>query len=200
MKLHAKSFSLVMVIVALVVLTGLALGSWLIWQKNNGKTPRDTRGDNNQTTPPAIKDPDPSEGGKYLVIKEWGIRFPLPEELRGDIAYAIEARSDGTQVAWFEVNELASLPGSQCVLTTFDGASGKGIGAFLIRTEEKIPSAETAKYYAPSTNIRIEPFWFAGGRERYSETCINDDSKTQMVADIRSSLVYQFEKIEKAKD
>lgn len=30
---------------------------------------------------------DPSEGGRYLVIKEWGVRFKLPEGLQGDVAY-----------------------------------------------------------------------------------------------------------------
>jgi hypothetical protein len=30
---------------------------------------------------------DPSEGGKYLVIKEWGVRFKLPSILKGDAYY-----------------------------------------------------------------------------------------------------------------
>src|SRR6266480_1430280 len=59
-----------------------------------------------------------SEGGKYLVIKEWGVRFPLPKELRGDVRYEIRPYFTGKDVpvetAWFEVVSVAKLPGSNC--------------------------------------------------------------------------------------
>src|SRR5581483_848661 len=38
-----------------------------------------------------------AEGGKYLVIPEWGVRFPLDEGLRGDVYTNISsARASGT--------------------------------------------------------------------------------------------------------
>lgn len=143
---------------------------------------------------------DPSEGGKYLVIKEWGVRFELPEELRGDVKYGIEFQPSGDQIAWFEVGSIASLPGSECRLTEAEGAghSGKigGIGALLVRTSEKIPDAETSYYYTPATNMRIGDYWFTGGRLRYSESCVNDENKVQLVLDTRASIVYAFERLE----
>lgn len=45
--------------------------------------------DNNNTTQPAAY--DPTENGKYFVIKEWGVRFPVPEGYAGDIKYTLKS-------------------------------------------------------------------------------------------------------------
>lgn len=57
-----KRKRLLLILLAILLIIGLGYAGWQQW---GNKTP-DTQ-QNTQTT-------DPSEGGKYLVIKEWGVR------------------------------------------------------------------------------------------------------------------------------
>lgn len=94
---NAKGFSIVAVILVIAVLVALAFGAWFVWQKNqddakdNNKSSQN--GNSNQPNNNQNEPADPSEGGKYLVITEWGVRFPLPEELRGDISYFVDNKA-----------------------------------------------------------------------------------------------------------
>ena len=71
----AKKFWVILVSLALV--SGAGYLGWRAYDQNQKTKNQQTQN-------------DPSEGGKYLVIKEWGVRFLLPEELRGDIYYIEE--------------------------------------------------------------------------------------------------------------
>src|SRR6266511_4038746 len=102
-----KGFSALAVIAIVAVLAAVSLIGWYVWNKNKKTEPGKTT--TSQTT--QNKQTDPSEGGKYLVIKEWGVRFPLPEELRGDVTYGIATlEPDNTQIVRFEINSIAQLP------------------------------------------------------------------------------------------
>jgi len=201
--IKSNGFAHITVIVTLLLaLAAIGFGAWYVWQKNKtaksadntNATQKNTSNnrDNNTT--------DPSEGGKYLVITEWGVRFELPEGLRGEIEYGIETTPDNRQVAWFEIGKLADIPGSGCKLleSTSDGYSGKrgGASVFLVRSASKVPDSEVANYYI--ANIAIGDYWYSGGRERYTESCINDLEKEQLVEDTRLPLVYSLEHLVEA--
>jgi hypothetical protein len=204
-KLVPRGFTAVATMLVILVALAVGAGGWAVWQKNKKQEPAkssqslpaQTTGKTNTQSAQA----DPSENGNYLVIKEWGVRIILPESLRGEVIYGIEQslEDSGRETAWFAVTSLASVPGSSCKLTdsTAPGTTGKrgGIGVFLIRTVEKIPAGQSAYYYAPATNMHIENHWFTGGREKYSEACINDESKLQLTGDTILSLVYSLEKV-----
>ena len=64
-----KRFLLALLV--LILIGGAGFGGWKYWQTQKTNTTQK----------------DPTEGGKYLVIKEWGVRFRLPEDLRGTISY-----------------------------------------------------------------------------------------------------------------
>ncbi|MFE3858188.1 hypothetical protein ACFXPN_44525 [Streptomyces griseorubiginosus] len=97
-KLSTNGFSVVEVVVVLFVVAALGVGGFFVWQKTHDKnktsdtktqtTDQKTDTNTDENTEPA----DPSEGGKYLVIKEWGVRFPLPEQLRGDVDYSLNEK------------------------------------------------------------------------------------------------------------
>jgi hypothetical protein len=65
-------------ILAVAVIAGGVAVSRLYWQNQKTKT-------NNQSTNQNQK--DPSESGKYLIIKEWNVKFEIPDQYRGDIYY-----------------------------------------------------------------------------------------------------------------
>lgn len=73
-----KRWSIILIILAL--LAGGAAAAVYFSNKNEGKS---------KTSSQESKKTDPSEGGKYLVIKEWNVRFRLPEEYKSDIYYSV---------------------------------------------------------------------------------------------------------------
>src|SRR5688572_25912838 len=110
----SRGFSLMIGLLIVLTLAVIGFASYFVWQKNKGDAKKSTTStsQNNQKKDNSdgnVKPNDPSEGGKYLVIKEWGVRFLLPEELRGDVIYGIETSSN-MQTAWFEVGKIAKLP------------------------------------------------------------------------------------------
>lgn len=208
-------FSLLPILLIVLIVALLALGGVFVWQRNQDNhvttnvTSKDEatidqkiQKDTEKTEPQSTKKADPSEGGKYLVIAEWGVRFLLPQDLQGDVTYGIEQSSTNAKaIAWFEVGKIAQLPGSKCKLTntTESGMTGKrgGIGAFLIKTKERIPDNETAYYYTPAVNMNVVGGWFTGGLEKYSDSCMNaDEAKQQLAGDVGASLVYSLEHLE----
>lgn len=67
-------------LVSVLVLAVIGATGWYVWQDNqNTSTNSNRRSDTSSTQqlPSQPQQPDPSEGGKYLVIKEWGVRVPF---------------------------------------------------------------------------------------------------------------------------
>jgi hypothetical protein len=77
-------------LITLAILIGGTYTAYTYWQNNKTKSPTTA---NNQTN----KTSDPTEGGKYLVIKEWGVRFEVPEEYHGDLYYFIYSENIAPQ-------------------------------------------------------------------------------------------------------
>lgn len=158
-------FSALILIIILVLILALGGVSWYIWDQN--RTQDTNQANNNSTTEepqnnqtPNPEPVDPSENGKYLVIKEWDVRFELPEELRGDVKYGIEIASD-KQTAWFEVGSIAELPGSNCKLMPANdvGSSGYtgGIGVFVARSGVQMVEQDAIM---SQSEITITPNWY----------------------------------------
>ena len=82
-KSNQQGFSIAILLVVIVVLAGLVLAGWYVWKKNR----KDNTSNKTSTSQTNQKDDkkqmasDPSEGGKYLVISEWGVRFPLSSDI-----------------------------------------------------------------------------------------------------------------------
>lgn len=70
-----KQKRLLLILLAILFIGGVGYTGWKTW---GDKTPPQQQ--KNQTA-------DPSEGGKYLVIKEWGVRFPTTENTQ-DLIYS----------------------------------------------------------------------------------------------------------------
>jgi hypothetical protein len=106
---NQQGFSPIIGIIAIVIVIGLAVGGWYVMQKQDGdkknhnqtNSQTDAQKDKEKGTTDKIA--DPSEDGKYLVIKEWSIQITLPDNLRDDISYNVNQNSlDGEpQIIFF---------------------------------------------------------------------------------------------------
>lgn len=79
-----KKLVLIAAILAIAGGTG-----WFFYNQNKDSAQNGSQTNNNQSTAN-----DPSEDGKYLVIKEWGVRAKLLDELQDDISYVVEEDTD----------------------------------------------------------------------------------------------------------
>jgi len=87
-----RGFSTVAVLLIVLVVLGLGVGGWYVWHENKNDNSTGTKSNSNQqedtqTAGQGTKPSDPSDGGKYLVIKEWGVRLLLPSGLQNDAYY-----------------------------------------------------------------------------------------------------------------
>jgi hypothetical protein len=180
---QSKGFSAIELVIVLVVVLAAGFGGWYVWHKNHTSVPAKQSSSTNQAKSTQSNQTntqsDPTEGGKYVVIKEWGVRFLLPQDLRGDVEYGIRKNvllndhaPDGTppvygDVAYFASKKLDSIPAQQnnCALkpgghddlnqrddpTSYDG----GPGISLARSTDREKPSSTFDYHAGNYWYRI---------------------------------------------
>ncbi len=101
-KVSSLGFSVIGVFAPVLIISTIALAGWYVWQQKRGVDPAKNINDSSQTSDDldkaqdkaAEQDAKQSESDKYLVIKEWGLRITLPEDLRGDISYFVNDRAE----------------------------------------------------------------------------------------------------------
>ena len=148
-------FSAVIAIVGILVITGLGLSGWYVWNKNKqDDTVKVPSNKAMQIEEKQDKQADPSEGGKYLVIKEWGVRFPLPEELRGDIL-TYESGTDISGTIIFASRKLNNLTGDDTCnfVRQPDGRYAGGIQATLSRVNPSTYPKDALEIYKRELNF-----------------------------------------------
>jgi len=144
---NSKGFSLVITIITILVLAALATAGWYVWNKNkkddaskvHDKTSQKNEDSKKEPTTPA----DPSEGGKYLVIKEWGVRAILPADLKGEVSYSlgealIDPDNNQIQAAKISIkNDPAA--GNECTITETPQGAYIDIATQILRVEKNKP-------------------------------------------------------------
>lgn len=85
---NQNGFSPLFVLLIVLVVGAVGFGAWyVINQKDENTATNQTTQTESVTESEPVS--DPSEGGKYLVIKEWGVRFPVSPSIKGDVAYGV---------------------------------------------------------------------------------------------------------------
>jgi hypothetical protein len=170
------------VVLAAIIGLIVVIAGFLAWQYVRSHS--DKNKEPSQPTPTARTEPteerlsapkisDPSEGGKYLVIQEWGVRFPLSEELKNDVKYGIFTYSSGDkQTAYFASNRVvAHAPGGNCDLEPASETYGQGIdGGTVALGRSKIKPTETD----PKLYFQLEDHWYVMGFG--SASCYDGDT------------------------
>lgn len=151
-------------IVLIVLAVGLIGATGWYVLKNNHESTKNNAATQNDAPEQTELLPDPTEEGKYLVIREWGVRFPLPEDLRGDIYYRIDKNGIlNAEFTSFASNKLDELVGDNSC-TFKENPQNNGLSARLIRGLpdqlsknpdyvkegwEPIKGIDTYEYYLP---------------------------------------------------
>jgi hypothetical protein len=140
------------VVLAAIIGLIVVLAGFLAWQYVRSQN--DKNKEPSQPTPMAQTEPaeeqlsapkisDPSEGGKYLFIKEWNMRGALPAALHGKVTYSLGEPTldpDGNRLQATKIFVLAeSLPGSVCAATNTAIGSAIDSAAQYIRSEKGKP-------------------------------------------------------------
>jgi prepilin-type N-terminal cleavage/methylation domain-containing protein len=112
-KTSSKGFTLIETLIVMLVIAVAVYAGWFIWQMSHKKDNKASQTSQNQKQENSNKDPqataiDQSEDGKYLVIKEWDVRLPLPDALRDDVEYGIFDFNDGGQAIYFASKKIAA--------------------------------------------------------------------------------------------
>jgi len=112
--------SLPLIILGIVVLlAGIGLAGWYVWQKRDKTEPQTStnqqKSENSGKKEAVNVQPDPSEGGKYLVIKEWGVKLPLSDDISGAY-YEFSAEAGVEYVALYDrsFDALKNVEGTPC--------------------------------------------------------------------------------------
>ena len=116
-------------IIAVLIVAGAGLGYLYYQSSDDTKTNNQTS--NQQTNNNTQSNNDPSEGGKYLVIKEWEIRFLLPATLQNQGFYFLrEITGMGSDTQGADIS--AKLFSPECRNSADD------LGLTIIRTKTEL--------------------------------------------------------------
>ena len=172
----SQGFSIIELVIVLVVVLAAGAGGWYMWQKNqkSESTKQSEQRPNDQATTPS----DPAEGGKYLVIKEWGVRFAVPEELRSEITYTLDPNKEGQVV----IDSSKFPEGADCV----------SFG--LARTPKKITNSIDPQGFDSSSMAKIGDFYYS--RLTGIIACSNDETVHQNAAVVQKKLYHAATSIE----
>lgn len=138
----------------LMVLAIVGIGGWYVWDRNGekdiAKKPDNKTSQVNKESNGGNEEPsDHSEGGKYLVIEEWGVRVAIPPSLQGKTLYSLGeviSDPDGNQIQAAKLlikNDPAA--GNECTATERAEGAFIDTAAQLLRVE-KAKAFDTERY------------------------------------------------------
>ncbi len=156
LSINSKGFGILGILLTVLVLAALVGAGIYVHKQNKDKTSTavSTVSPSPSINPSPTPTPDPSEDGKYLVIKEWSVRFPIPEELRGDVEYGITVYTDGDQAAYFASKKIAAKGG--CGLYQDDDERGTGMVGGLVALGKS-----SSKITEPGTiGFKMGEYWY----------------------------------------
>jgi hypothetical protein len=138
---------------------------------------------------------DLTEGGKYLVISEWKVRFKLPDQLKGDVTYQIFPEAlQKQETAYFQIGALAAMPNSSCKLPSSAAVYSSdmnGAGVYLIRSSTTLEDSP----FDYKSNVSLGGSYYSIGKEKYSEQCVEE--KQQNAGDMIRNLTFSLDSLER---
>jgi len=154
-KLTNTGFGAVEVLVIVAIVLGLGLGSWTVLHKDKKDqvSPIPTKTSSQSAKQPNTQT-DLSEGGKYLVIKGWGVRTALPADFQGKVTYTIKDDTDPDTGLPLESADIFvrsdAFNADICSITNTSVGPSISAGTFYLRSDNAKPF-NAARYKQPFT-------------------------------------------------
>ena len=160
-----------LIFLIITMVGGAGFGGWKYWQTQKTNTTQK----------------DPTEGGKYLVIKEWGVRFGVPDDLRGDLSYIYDDRFDRVDVF--------SKRFQQSGISCYEVYRGSGPIIYLVREIEdwQIEGTGTIAF----KDIAKTRYYYS--KESDCETAVLKSSEglpySRLIIDVKNSMKNTLEEV-----
>jgi hypothetical protein len=187
---HVGLVALILLVIAVV-----GFGGWYVWQKNkddkqNGNTAQqDGQKQNDPERKPNGTNPataDPSEGGRYLVINEWNVRFPLGVSAREN---SVGYKYEGTDSNNANDSEIASVS-----LVVPEGSPLRDcMNIHIDRESDDFRESSTLTGFPIIASVDGYLFY----ERRNSPFCGTQDSQAEALMDELSSSIRSLESISK---
>lgn len=194
-KLHSQGFSTIGVIVLALAVAAISLAGWHI-RRVNEQHNANKRSANTPSQTAVHKDDKkqvgPSENGKYLVIKEWGVKAELPEKLRGSISYKVQTATDPEtnlplQMASIYIS-AASLDSTVCAITETNVGASVQAGANYLRSDIA-KSFNAARYKGDFQENILTDSAFAYHLNSITPDCLGGGANAMKIEELQHTLV-----------
>lgn len=193
---ESSGFTLISVVIGLLVICAVSATGWYIFDRNqkNNPTASGTKVVNQNKTkaPQTVESKDPSDNGKYLVIKEWGVRFEVPPELLGNVlAYEIQSVTDPDTNLPLEGLNLyissSALPANVCATSMTSLGSSVKSGIILLRSDTSA-SFNAARYKGTMKDNVLTDNGHAYHLNYITPDCVGDTNVPKIEALQRASV------------
>lgn len=183
-QLGHHGFSTLILILAVVLLMILGFGGWYLWERQDesGNLQQNTV-DKRQQLPATEMNTgrltsDPSENGKYLVIKEWNIRIKLPKDIGNGIYYIPDSENSESMV----IDSTAFPRGAECLSFS------------IFRTKKPVTNATDPDGFNSSSIAQIGMYYYS--RITGSIACSSDQDVQDEAAALQRQLYESASTIE----
>lgn len=167
---NQNGFSPLLILLIVVVIGAIGFGAYYVMnnREEDASTNQISQTEETSGTQPAA---DPSEDGKYLVIKEWGVKFELPSNL-SDTKYNVS--ESGSSVT-LSTASLEKYPGCESgnVISLQRAKDGEPIGSSdvnSIRAANPAALTQVGDYYYLFNAAQFSCTQDPSGRSYLSET------------------------------
>ena len=186
--------AIVLVCLAFVAVAGFSV--WHFVSKKPAVQPTSVTHSTPKTSTNNNAPADPSEGGKYLVIKEWGVRATLPASLQGKVTYLLDESHNskdpdtGLELASADIYVMTSaIPESECALEQTNLGTAVTTVTQYIRSNVS-PPLNTSRYKGTFKQSVFQDDRYAYHLNYTIPDCIGAPSNRQKLLELQDSLTH----------
>lgn len=175
-KHHQKGFGAIEVLVVILVLLLIGGAVWFVL--NNKKDSKDSSSDKQSTSQTSRSGSDAEqkdETASYLVIKEWGIKIPLSDELKG-LGYRV--KNDGGEYAAFTFDDLRG--GTEC-------GGDIAVASLTRHTEDDVDTVSGLKVKDMEGVVKIDGYYYQPHLPQGA--CSDDETIQNRISDARKPFI-----------
>ncbi len=185
------SIARVMIVLVVTAIIGLGFTGWMAFAHENKKTESHKSSQQANQNFDKRTEEDPSEGGKYLVITEWGVKALLPSSLQGKISYllgetVVDEQGNSINSARIYIEEDAVI-NHECNLNQTSLGESIDTAIQYIRSEKTKPF-NVSRYRWEFKQDVYQNEAHAFHLNFADQMCINEETDGESIAELRGAL------------